>query len=238
MHVAASNPRYLSAARGAGRGDGEGARDPHRAGAEGRARPPEIVAKMVEGRLRKSLGEITLLGQPFVKDPDHDRREAAEGRRRAAWLRFERFEVGAGIEKKQEDFVAEVMAQVKAAGVRVRRSSTRAEPRQRSCNSPARAGFFPCTTEGRSRNERRVKTARYSRILVKLSGEALLGGGDYGIDPAVLKRIAGELQRNRRRWACRSRSSSAAATSSAARAWRAPAWTGWPPTTWACSPPS
>ena len=36
--------------------------------------------------------------------------------------------------------------------------------------------------------------ARYSRILVKLSGEALLGGGDYGIDPAVLKRIAGELQ--------------------------------------------
>jgi uridylate kinase len=37
-------------------------------------------------------------------------------------------------------------------------------------------------------------TARYSRILVKLSGEALLGGGDYGIDPAMLKRIAGELQ--------------------------------------------
>ena len=37
-------------------------------------------------------------------------------------------------------------------------------------------------------------TARYSRILVKLSGEALLGNGDYGIDPAVIKRIAGELQ--------------------------------------------
>ena len=36
--------------------------------------------------------------------------------------------------------------------------------------------------------------ARYSRILVKLSGEALMGGGDYGIDPAILKRIAGELQ--------------------------------------------
>jgi len=37
-------------------------------------------------------------------------------------------------------------------------------------------------------------TARYSRILVKLSGEALMGGADYGIDPAILKRIAGELQ--------------------------------------------
>jgi uridylate kinase len=36
--------------------------------------------------------------------------------------------------------------------------------------------------------------SQYSRILVKLSGEALMGGGDYGIDPAVIKRIAGELQ--------------------------------------------
>ena len=36
--------------------------------------------------------------------------------------------------------------------------------------------------------------SQYTRILVKLSGEALMGGGDYGIDPAVLKRIAGELQ--------------------------------------------
>ena len=39
-----------------------------------------------------------------------------------------------------------------------------------------------------------MSSSKYTRILVKLSGEALLGGGDYGIDPAVLKRIAGELQ--------------------------------------------
>ena len=39
-----------------------------------------------------------------------------------------------------------------------------------------------------------MSSSKFTRILVKLSGEALLGGGDYGIDPAVLKRIAGELQ--------------------------------------------
>jgi elongation factor Ts len=72
---------------------------------------------MVEGRLRKSLNEITLLGQPFVRDPDQtiEKLLAAAG---ARVLRFERFEVGAGIEKKQEDFVAEVMAQVSAAAGR------------------------------------------------------------------------------------------------------------------------
>jgi elongation factor Ts len=65
------------------------------------------------------LNEITLLGQPFLKDPDQTIEKllaaAAAG---ARVLRFERFEVGAGIEKKQEDFVAEVMAQVSAAAGR------------------------------------------------------------------------------------------------------------------------
>ncbi len=72
---------------------------------------------MVEGRLRKSLNEITLLGQPFVKDPERTVEKLLSGAG-ARVLRFERFEVGAGIEKKQEDFVAEVMAQVNAAGSR------------------------------------------------------------------------------------------------------------------------
>jgi elongation factor Ts len=82
-------------------------------------KPPEIVAKMVEGRLRKALGEITLAGQPFVKDPDVTIEKLLKGAK-AAVLAFERFEVGAGIEKKQDDFVAEVMAQVKSAGPAVR----------------------------------------------------------------------------------------------------------------------
>ena len=68
---------------------------------------------MVEGRLRKYLAEITLLGQPFVKDPDSTVEKLLK-QAGAKVVAFVRFEVGAGIEKKQEDFVAEVMAQVKA----------------------------------------------------------------------------------------------------------------------------
>jgi elongation factor Ts len=76
--------------------------------AEGK--PEEIVAKMVEGRLRKHLDQVTLLGQEFVKDPDKRVRDllAAAG---ATVKGFVRFEVGEGIEKKADDFVQEVMAQ-------------------------------------------------------------------------------------------------------------------------------
>ena len=70
---------------------------------------------MVEGRLRKVLAEITLAGQPFVKDPDTTVEKLVKSAGTRV-LGFERFEVGAGIEKKQDDFVAEVMAQVKGAG--------------------------------------------------------------------------------------------------------------------------
>jgi len=70
---------------------------------------------MVEGRLRKALGEMTLAGQPFVKDPDVSIEKLLKGAK-AEVLAFERFEVGAGIEKKTDDFVAEVMGQVRGAG--------------------------------------------------------------------------------------------------------------------------
>jgi elongation factor Ts len=113
MHVAASNPRYLSQAQVPG-----DIVDKERAilteQAQGEGKPPEIVAKMVEGRLRKSLGEITLAGQPFVKDQDVTVEKLLKGAK-AEVTAFERFEVGAGIEKKSDDFVAEVMAQVKGS---------------------------------------------------------------------------------------------------------------------------
>jgi len=116
MHVAASNPRYLSIAEVPAE---VLAKEREILGEQAlkEGKSPEITARMVEGRLRKSLSEITLLGQPFVKDPDQsiEKLLAAAG---ARVLRFERFEVGAGIEKKQEDFVAEVMAQVKSAAGR------------------------------------------------------------------------------------------------------------------------
>jgi elongation factor Ts len=118
MHVAASNPRYLTAADVPAEVVAK-ERDILSVQAAREGKPPEIVAKMVEGRLRKALGEITLAGQPFVKDPDVTIEKLLKGAK-AEVLAFERFEVGAGIEKKQDDFVAEVMAQVKSAGPAVR----------------------------------------------------------------------------------------------------------------------
>jgi len=75
-------------------------------------KPDDIVEKMVTGRMKKYLKEITLLGQPFVKNPDQTI-EALLKDAGARVLQFSRMEVGEGIEKKQEDFAAEVMAQVK-----------------------------------------------------------------------------------------------------------------------------
>ncbi len=112
MHVAAANPAYLDAAAVPAE-----ILDKERSilaeQTKGEKKPPEIVAKMVEGRLRKYLGEITLLGQPFVKDPDVTI-EALLKKAGATVVQFVRYEVGAGIEKKQDDFVGEVMAQVAA----------------------------------------------------------------------------------------------------------------------------
>jgi elongation factor Ts len=73
-------------------------------------KPPEIIAKMVEGRLRKFVDEITLTGQVFVKD-DKKRVRDLLAANKAKVKTFRRFEVGEGIEKKSSDFVKEVMAQ-------------------------------------------------------------------------------------------------------------------------------
>ena len=73
-------------------------------------KPPEIQEKMLAGRIAKYLREVTLLGQPFVKDPDRSVKDVL-GASGAAVLRFERFEVGEGIEKKSGNFAEEVMAQ-------------------------------------------------------------------------------------------------------------------------------
>ena len=112
MHVAASSPRYLTA---------ENVPDDflvrersilaEQAQAEGK--PPEIVEKMVEGRLRKYLNEITLEGQPFVKDPDVAVGKLLAGKG-AGVHRFVRLEVGEGIEKRNENFAEEVQAQIEA----------------------------------------------------------------------------------------------------------------------------
>ncbi|MBM4199287.1 MAG: elongation factor Ts, partial [Gammaproteobacteria bacterium] len=113
MHVAASNPDYLSAADVPAEVVAkEREIETEKALAEGK--PAEIVAKMVEGRLRKTFNEKALLGQAFVKDPDQTIEKLLKAAK-AEVQAFRRFEVGAGIEKKQDDFVGEVMAQVKAS---------------------------------------------------------------------------------------------------------------------------
>lgn len=76
-------------------------------------KPPAIVEKMIAGRLTKFVAEITLLGQPFVKDPEVTVAKLLNNNG-AVVEAFERFEVGEGLEKKADDFAGEVMAQIQA----------------------------------------------------------------------------------------------------------------------------
>ena len=113
MHIAASKPQCVAEADVAPEVI-EKEKEIFAAQAAESGKPPEIVEKMVGGRIKKFLKEITLLGQPFVKDPDQsvEKLLADAG---AKVLCFERFEVGEGIEKKQENFADEVMAQVQGS---------------------------------------------------------------------------------------------------------------------------
>jgi len=109
LHIAFAKPQYASnpdvpadvIAR---------ERDVLAARARESGKPPEIAARMVEGGLAKFLSEITLLGQPFVKD-DKVSVEKALAARKAEVLSYRFFVVGEGLEKKSGDFAAEVMAQ-------------------------------------------------------------------------------------------------------------------------------
>ena len=116
MHVAASNPAYLSSADVPADAVAKerGIRvEMLKNDEKNKGKPENILVKIVEGGMSKWLGEITLLGQPFVKDDKLSVDKLLKAAN-ARVLRFARLEVGAGIEKKQEDFVAEVMAQAGA----------------------------------------------------------------------------------------------------------------------------
>ncbi|MEL6949304.1 MAG: translation elongation factor Ts [Pseudomonadota bacterium] len=113
MHVAASSPVCVDEA-----GVPQDTIDSERAilveQAKGSGKPDDIIAKMVDGRMRKFLGEITLVGQPFVKDPDQTVGKLLK-QHSATVSGFVRYEVGEGVEKKEDNFAEEVMAQVAAA---------------------------------------------------------------------------------------------------------------------------
>jgi len=114
MHVAAINPQCIDASQVP---QEQLAKEKEILMAQSLAegKPQAIVEKMVEGRIRKYLAEITLVGQPFVKDPETTV-EKLLAQSKASVQAFARLEVGAGIEKKQENFADEVMATVKSSG--------------------------------------------------------------------------------------------------------------------------
>ncbi len=110
MHIAASRPMCVSASQVPAETIAK-EKEIFAAQAANSGKPANIIEKMVEGRLKKFLGEITLLGQPFVKDPDQSVEKLLKANQ-ASVAHFERFEVGEGIDKKSENFADEVMQQV------------------------------------------------------------------------------------------------------------------------------
>ncbi len=110
MHAAAANPRFVTREE-VSADEIEREREVLKNQALAEGKPANIVEKMVEGRLSKFFEEFCLVEQPFVKDPD--KKVSALLKEAGATAKtFVRFQVGEGIEKKQEDFAAEVMAQV------------------------------------------------------------------------------------------------------------------------------
>ncbi len=113
MHIAASKPQAISANEIPAEIITK-EREIFTAQAADSGKPAEIITKMVQGRVDKFLAEVSLEGQPFVKDPSISVRELLN-KAKAKVLAFERFEVGEGIEKREDNFAEEVMAQVQGA---------------------------------------------------------------------------------------------------------------------------
>lgn len=117
MQIAAAAPKYVSKDEvPAEELDKE--REILRAQALNEGKPENIVDKMVEGRISKYYNEVCLLEQQFIKDPDVTISELVNSMiatigENISIRRFVRFELGEGLEKKEDNFVEEVMAQVK-----------------------------------------------------------------------------------------------------------------------------
>ena len=110
MHIAAMNPAVINP-EDAPQDLVEKEREIYTAQAQESGKPAEIIEKMIEGRIRKYLAEISLTEQPFVKDGD-SKVGALLKKENASILAFSRFEVGEGIEKVEDDFAAEVQKQL------------------------------------------------------------------------------------------------------------------------------
>ena len=111
MHIAASRPQVIHQTEVAQAAiDNE--RDIFSAQARDSGKPQDIINKMIEGRISNFVDEVSLVGQPYVKDPNKKVGQLLK-EHQAEVTAFIRFEVGEGIEKREDNFVAEVMAQVR-----------------------------------------------------------------------------------------------------------------------------
>lgn len=113
MHIAALKPSVVSPEEVSAELIAK-EREIYSAQAADSGKPAEIIAKMVDGRVKKYLDEISLVGQPFVKNPDQSVAQLLKEKGATA-ISFVRFEVGEGIEKQTVNFAEEVMAQVKSS---------------------------------------------------------------------------------------------------------------------------
>ncbi|BBH20842.1 elongation factor Ts [Paenibacillus baekrokdamisoli] len=117
MQIAAANPKFVSREE-VSQEELDKEREILKAQALNEGKPEKIVEKMVEGRLSKYYEEFCLLEQPFIKDPDKTihtllKEKISTIGENISIRRFVRFELGEGLEKKEDNFVAEVMSQVK-----------------------------------------------------------------------------------------------------------------------------
>ena len=111
MHIAASRPLVVNREQVSADAI-ENEREIFTAQARESGKPQEIIDKMIEGRISKFIDEVSLLGQSYVKDPNMKVAQLMK-QKNTEVLAFSRFEVGEGIEKKEDNFVEEVMAQVR-----------------------------------------------------------------------------------------------------------------------------
>lgn len=117
IHIAAANPKYVSKEE-VDSTELDHEREIIRAQALNEGKPEKIVDKMVEGRIEKYYKDVCLLEQPFVKNPDETvqmliNSKIAKIGEKISVRRFARYEMGEGLEKRQEDFANEVMGQMK-----------------------------------------------------------------------------------------------------------------------------
>lgn len=113
MHIAASKPKVISPSEVPAELI-EKEKEIFMVQAQESGKPEAIIAKMVDGRINKFLEEVSLLGQPFIRDPNVTVAELLK-KSNAQVIQFIRYEVGEGVEKKTDNFVEEVMAQVRGS---------------------------------------------------------------------------------------------------------------------------